>query len=116
LEDAAKPTFGRQIELEQAAVPTYPIAMLTTLKATVQGDRIRWLEKSENAFPPTRLVQALITPLEEPPAAASPDERSRRRVTALKKLAALNAFSDIPDPVAWQRAARSDRELPAREP
>jgi len=90
--------------------------MLTTLKATVQGDRIWWLEKSENAFPPTRLVQALITPLEEPPAAASPDERSRRRAAALKKLAALDAFSGIQDPVAWQRDARSDRELPGREP
>jgi hypothetical protein len=90
--------------------------MLTTLKATIQGDRIRWLEDSERVFPPSRLVQALITPLEEPPAAATPDERSQRRVAALKKLASLNAFSSTPDPVAWQREARADRELPGREP
>lgn len=90
--------------------------MLTTLKATVQGDRIQWLEDSEGVFPPSRLVQALITPLEEPPAAATLDERSQRRVAALKKLASLTAFSSIPDPGAWQREARADRELPGREP
>ncbi|MBI5385741.1 MAG: hypothetical protein HZA90_13765 [Verrucomicrobia bacterium] len=90
--------------------------MLTTLKATVQGDRIQWLEDSEGVFPASRLVQALITPLEEPPVAATPDERSQRRVAALKKLASLNAFSSIQDPVAWQHEVRSDRELPGREP
>jgi hypothetical protein len=90
--------------------------MLTTLKATVQGDRIRWLENSEGVFPPTRLVQALITPLEEAATAATPDERTRRRLAAVKKLVSLNAFSNVPDPVAWQREARSDRELPGREP
>jgi len=105
-----------QKELEQAAAPAYPIAMRTTLKATVQGDRIRWLENSEGVFPPGRLVQALITPLEEPTASATPDERSQRRVAALKKLSSLNAFSSIQDPPAWQREARADRELPRREP
>ena len=90
--------------------------MLTTLKATVQGDRIRWLENSEGVFPPGRLVQALITPLEEPTAAATSDERTQRRLAALKKLASLNAFSSIQDPVAWQRDARADRNLPGREP
>ncbi len=90
--------------------------MLRTLKATVQGDRIRWLENSEAVFPPSRLVQALITPLEEPAAAATPDERTQRRLAALKKLASLNAFSHIQEPVAWQREVRADRELPGREP
>jgi hypothetical protein len=90
--------------------------MLTTLKAAIQGDRIQWLENSERVFPPGRLVQALITPLEESPTAATPGERSQRRLAALKKLASLNAFAGIPDPVAWQREARSDRELPGHEP
>lgn len=90
--------------------------MLTTLKATVQGDRIRWLEDSEGAFPPTRLIQALITPLEEPSASPSSAERSQRRVIALKKLAGANAFCGIEDPLAWQRESRTERELPGREP
>jgi len=90
--------------------------MLTTLKATIQGDRIRWLEDSEEVFPPTRLVNALITPLEQPATALSPDEQAGRRLAALKKLAGLNAFSSIQDPVAWQRQVRADRELPGRKP
>ncbi len=89
--------------------------MLTTLKATVQGDRIRWLENSDSVFPPGRLVQALITPLEEPPAAGTPDERTQRRLAALKKLVSLDAFSEIQDPAVWQREARADRDLPGRE-
>ena len=90
--------------------------MLTTLKATVQGDGIRWLEDSGGAFPPGRLVPALITPLEGPSATLSPDQRAQRRLAALKKLVSLNAFSGIQDPAAWQREARADRELPGREP
>ena len=88
--------------------------MLTTLKAAVQGDRICWLEASEGVFPPTRLVQALITPLEELPAGATPDERAQRRLAALKKLNTVNAFSGIQDPAAWQREARADRQVPGR--
>jgi hypothetical protein len=90
--------------------------MLTTLKATVQGDRIRWLEESQGVFPPNRPVQALVTPLEESSSAPSPDEQSQRRLAALKKLGSINAFSGIQDPVAWQRETRRDRELPTRLP
>jgi hypothetical protein len=90
--------------------------MLTTLKATVQGDRIRWLEESEEVFPPGRLVNALITPLEAPPAKLAADERGKRRLAALKKLAGMHAFSGIPDPSARQRETRAERELPGREP
>jgi len=86
--------------------------MLTTLKATVRGDRIQWLEESQGVFPPNRPVQALVTPLEESIAMPSPDEQSQRRVAALKKLAGMSAFPGILDPVAWQRETRSDRDLP----
>lgn len=89
--------------------------MLTTLKATVQGDRICWLEASEGVFPPSRLVRALITPLEVPASAASPDEQARRRIAALEKLSSINAFPRIQNPQAWQSEIRSDRELPGRE-
>ena len=33
----------------------------------------------------------------------------------LKQLAALQVFSDIPDPSAWQRQIRQDRPMPGRE-
>jgi hypothetical protein len=47
--------------------------MLTTLKAVVHGDRIQWLEASEQTFPAAHPVAALITPLQEQPATV-PDE------------------------------------------
>ena len=42
-------------------------------------------------------------------------ERGRRMVEILEKLAAMNAFSEISDPVEWQREIRKDRPLPGRE-
>lgn len=89
--------------------------MLTTLKATVQGDRIHWLEESQGTFPPNREVQALIIPLDENPGGLSPEEKGQRRVAALKNLAKLGAFAGIQDPAAWQREVRTDRDLPDRE-
>jgi len=41
--------------------------------------------------------------------------RGRRMVEILEKLAAMNAFSEISDPVEWQREIRKDRPLPGRE-
>jgi hypothetical protein len=88
--------------------------MLTTLKAVVHGDRIQWLEASEQTFPAAHPVAALITPLQEQAATVPDQQRAERRLAALKKLAAINAFSGIPDPLEWQRETRIDRELPGR--
>jgi hypothetical protein len=88
--------------------------MLPTLKAVVHGDRIQWLEASEQTFPAAHPVTALITPLEQQPAKNADGQRAERRLAALKKLASINAFSGVPDPLEWQREARSDRELPGR--
>ncbi len=55
--------------------------MLTTLRATVQGDRIRWHEHSEGVFPRSRPVPVLITPLEEPPGAATAQAHGATLVT-----------------------------------
>jgi hypothetical protein len=88
--------------------------MLTTLKAVVHGDRIQWLEASEQTFPAAHPVAALITPLQEQPATVPDEQRAERRLAALKKLASVNAFSGIPDPLEWQREARNDRGLPGR--
>ena len=85
------------------------------MKAVISGDRIQWLEASEQCFPAGHAVEALITPLQEQPAALSPEQRAERRVAALKKLASINAFSAINDPQEWQRTVRADRELPGQE-
>ena len=68
-----------------------------------------WLEASEQSFPASHPVAALISPLQEQPATLSPEERAERRLAALKKLAAINAFPTVTDPQAWQRDIRADR-------
>lgn len=40
--------------------------------------------------------------------------QGKRMAAALEKLAALNTFSEISDPVEWQREQRQDRSLPDR--
>jgi hypothetical protein len=44
------------------------------------------------------------------------EERRKRITDALEGLAAVRAFRDIDDPVAWQREIRKDRLLPGRKP
>ena len=89
--------------------------MLTTLRAVVEDDKIHWQEAVDNVLPANRPVEVLITILEGRPNGRSPEEQARHRVAAVQKLAALNAFSGMPDPARWQREIREDRELPDRE-
>ena len=42
-------------------------------------------------------------------------ERGQRIKAALQKLAELNTFADIHDPIEWQRQIRKDRPLPGRD-
>lgn len=46
-----------------------------------------------------------------------PEQAGRGAMMAqiLEQLAARNAFSEITDPVAWQRDVRQDRQLPGRD-
>ena len=90
------------------------MSMLSTLKAVVQGDRIHWQEAVDEVLPSDRPVEVLVTILEGQPNGLSPEERGCRRVAALERLAALNAFSQIQDPVQWQQESREERGLPGR--
>jgi prevent-host-death family protein len=42
--------------------------------------------------------------------------RGQRMANMLEQLADLPAFTDISDPVSWQRAERTERPLPHRDP
>jgi len=44
----------------------------------------------------------------------SKEQQRKQLAEALEQLALLNPFSDITDPVAWQREQRQDRPLPGR--
>lgn len=88
--------------------------MLTTVKAVVQGERIEWQEAVENVLPQNERVEVLVTILNEQSDGVSADEKAKRRVAALERLAARGTLS-IPDPVEWQRRIREDRDLPGRQ-
>jgi hypothetical protein len=88
--------------------------MLNTVKAIVRGDRIRWQETVENVVPPNESMEVLVTILEGQPIGLSLEAKGQRRVAALRRLAAQNAFPAIADPAQWERETREDRDLPGR--
>jgi hypothetical protein len=90
--------------------------MLTTLKATVEGDKLHWQEAPGDALPANQPVEVLVTILNGQGDGDSAAAHGRRRVAALQKLVALNGLSGISDPVQWQRELREDRDLPGRAP
>ena len=84
---------------------------MRTHKAVLHDNQIEWLE-----HPPERIdaAQVYITLLEEPDS-VTPSNRGRLMAEILAELAQRETFSEISDPVAWQRDLRSERVLPDRE-
>ena len=103
--------------------------MTVTYCVTLQPDgTIDW----GTAGPPAVPVPTIISVVLEPTAEVQrhlfktklrlPDEtneeleaRQERLRVALNRIAELNPFRDIADPVEWQREQRRDRLLPGRE-
>jgi hypothetical protein len=85
--------------------------MLRTYDAILKDGRLEWNGEAPDQREPLR-VQVTVIPATDPESDA---ERGRRMAAALRKLAEMNAFAEITDPVAWQREIRKDRPLPGRE-
>ena len=85
--------------------------MLSTYRAILDGNVIRWLDMSPNLQRP---VQVHVTLLDEPSASAK-KVRAQAMKVALQNLAWTNALGFIADPVAWQKAECQDRRLPGCE-
>lgn len=83
--------------------------MLPTYKAILRDDHVEWIDSPPDR---SRATPVHITLLEEKP---SVTDRGKAMAQALEKLAESGAFSDIEDPVAWQREVRKDRPLPGRK-
>lgn len=83
--------------------------MLRTYEATLRGNNLEW---TDDAPQHTQAVRVHVTVLEQ---TAGDEAQGRHMAEALDHLAQINAFSDIADPVAWQREQRKDRSLPTRE-
>lgn len=82
-----------------------------TYRAILEGNQVRWLDEVPSSDQPVEVHITLLRPLPR----MTPEERRRRISEALQKLAEMNAFADITDPVEWQREIRKDRPLPGRE-
>jgi hypothetical protein len=83
--------------------------------AVLRGGQIEWIGEAPPASRDGRAVRVevqLLATMES----LTPEERRKRMVEALEKLAAGGRIEDlIPDPVAWQREERKDRPLPGRD-
>ena len=82
--------------------------MQRTYTAILHGDRVEWLNGKPEENEP---VQVQISVLEDERIPTQGEELAR----LLGALADKGTFSDIEDPVAWQREQRKDRQLPGRE-
>jgi hypothetical protein len=84
-----------------------------TYKAVLRGNYLEWLDEAPD-YNEDRLVNVEVTILEESlPSKTS--LRGQQMAIILKKLAETKVFSEIQDPISWQREERKDRLLPSRE-
>jgi len=86
--------------------------MLSAYRAILDGNQIKWIDTPPKSTRPTKVEVTLLRQISLAPLA----ERGQAMAEALEKLAQTGAFSEIANPVAWQREARQERVLPSREP
>ena len=80
-------------------------------KAILRGDRVEWLDGAPETDRP---LQVYVTISD---AISSGESKRNERTTfeILQGLADMGAFSEIEDPMAWQREIRKDRPLPFQD-
>jgi hypothetical protein len=89
--------------------------MLHTYKATLHGDRLEWSDAPPDELTQNRPVAVYVTILEEPRNPPEQTQTGQQMAAILEQLANMNAFAEIADPAAWERAIRSDRVLVDRD-
>ena len=84
--------------------------MSESYRAILKGNQLEWTDDVPSDLPSEQPVEVII--LDGPDGIV---DRRRRMAEALENLAAADAFSEISDPVEWQREIREDRPLPGRD-
>ena len=84
--------------------------MLSTYRAILDGDKVKWIDTPPERTHPIKVQVILLGEIPVPP---SP-ERGQAMAEALENLAKAGTFSEITDPLGWQREVRQDRVLPGR--
>ena len=86
--------------------------MSETYRAILKGDRLEWTDSEPTDLNREQPVEVTILDV---PDHTDTTTQGQRMARALERLAATNAFSEIEDPVAWQKEIRKDRPLPGRD-
>lgn len=86
--------------------------MATTYDAILRNNQLEW-EASSPVAAPDESLRVKVTVVGADVALSEP-ERQAKIIQALEELASQGWIQGIPDPLAWQREVREDRELPGR--
>ncbi len=82
--------------------------MVKIYKAVLRANRLEWSEEIPERLAEDRPVKVSVTILE------ADAGQGQRMAEALEALAHSDGVSSIPDPAAWEREQRHDRDLPGR--
>lgn len=85
--------------------------MLTTYKAKLQGNQVRWIDDSPHFATQDQDVEVLITILYDSRVSEMIHDREEQIAQCLEQIACTSGIADIDDPVAWQRELRQDRPI-----
>ena len=88
--------------------------MQTEYKAILTDDHLEWKGERPKFLVSGKPAEVVVV-IPDDEADAVEMEMRRRRVAALRRIAAAGGVPEIPDAVAWQREMREDRKLPGRE-
>jgi len=86
--------------------------MLDTYKAILKGNTLIWADDSPDMSLQDQEIETLVTVLVNMKSPSEPNrQRGEEMSRCLEKLAKTGGIQGIPDPVAWQREIRQDREI-----
>ena len=86
--------------------------MATTYDAILRNNHLEWAATAP-VVAPNESLRVTVTVVGADVMLSEPDRRTKI-IQALEELASQGGIQGIPDPVAWQKNARQDRELPGR--
>lgn len=86
--------------------------MSTIYDAILRDNQLEWNATPPAIAPGTAVHVQVIVGLDA--TAISEDKRQAQVLAALDRIAARGGIESIPDPLAWEREIRTDRDLPGR--
>jgi hypothetical protein len=86
--------------------------MNETFLGTLRGNEIEWTGPSPADDHLSNEGRSVVVTLLSPKQQTG---QGKRMAAALERLALAGGCRSIPDPIAWERAQREDRDLPGRE-